>query len=204
MVDLSQTIQAKSDQLNADDLLGNPITVQITKVSAATTEQPIAINYAGDNGKPYFPCKSMRRVLVNCWSKDGLSYIGKYLTLYRDPEVIFGGIKVGGIRISHMSDIKDEITMSLTASKKSRKPFTVKPLKGHTPVESAKVEQVDVEQLLTEGKIAANLGSGELAKWWKSIGASKQKLMVAELPGLKERAAGVDALSSGENEELPI
>jgi hypothetical protein len=30
------------------------------------------------------------------------------MTLYCDPEVQFGGMKVGGIRISHMSDIDGE------------------------------------------------------------------------------------------------
>ena len=32
MVDLSKTIIAKSDQLNADDLLGGPITITIEDV----------------------------------------------------------------------------------------------------------------------------------------------------------------------------
>ncbi|WP_230683990.1 hypothetical protein, partial [Streptococcus pneumoniae] len=35
---------------------------------------------------------------------------------------------VGGIRISHMTDIDSAMTMALTATKGSRKPFTVKPL----------------------------------------------------------------------------
>jgi hypothetical protein len=130
MVDMSQTIAPKSDQLNADDLIGRTLTVKVTKVSGCPEpQQPIAVNFEGDNAKPYKPCKSMRRVMVQVWGKDGQSYIGKSMTLYRDPEVVFGGMAVGGIRISHMSDIKEPITLALTASKASRKPFTVKPLK---------------------------------------------------------------------------
>ncbi len=43
---------------------------------------------------------------------------------------------VGGIRISHMSDIAEPITMALTATKGSRKPFTVRPLKNSVPPSS--------------------------------------------------------------------
>jgi hypothetical protein len=42
--------------------------------------------------------------------------------------VKFGGLTVGGIRISHMSHIDNQATLMLTATKQSRKPFIVKPL----------------------------------------------------------------------------
>lgn len=128
MTDMTGTIIAKSDQLNSDDLIGRKITIKITKVSLLAGEQPISIHYEGDEGKPWKPCKSMRRVLVGVWGNDGKSYIDRYLTLYRDDSVIFGGQAVGGIRISHMSNIEKSVTMSLTATKKSKKPFTVLPL----------------------------------------------------------------------------
>lgn len=129
MTDLSLTIAPKSDQLNADDLIGGPMTILITRVSGRdTAEQPIAINFEGDGGKPYMPCKSMRRVLVHVWGKDGNQYPGRSLTLYRDPAVKFGVLEVGGIRISHMSHIDEPVTMALTATRASRKPFTVRPL----------------------------------------------------------------------------
>lgn len=129
MTDLSSTILAKSEQLTADDLAPNKtITIKITKVSGVEGEQPIRINYEGDNGKPYYPGKSMRRVLAHCWGTKGDAYVGRSLTLYRDPTVKFGGLEVGGIRISHMSHIDKTITMALTSSKSNKKPFTVKPL----------------------------------------------------------------------------
>lgn len=40
----------------------------------------------------------------------------------------FGGVAVGGIRISHMSGISSAVTMPLTEKRASRRPFTVKPL----------------------------------------------------------------------------
>jgi hypothetical protein len=128
MTDMTSAIQPKSDQLNFDDFIGKSMTIKITKVSKISGEQPIIINYEGDNGKPWKPCKSMCRVLVYNWGGDGNAYVGKSLTLYGDPTVKWGGLEVGGIRISHMSDIPHERVMALTTSKSNRKPFTVKPL----------------------------------------------------------------------------
>ncbi|GLS44417.1 hypothetical protein [Methylobacterium brachythecii] len=134
MTDLSQTIAPKSDQLNADDLIGRPRTIRVTRVSRASEpDQPIAINFEGDGGKPYKPCKSMRRVLVMVWGEKGETYAGRRMTLYRDDSVMFGGQAVGGIRISHVSDIDRAVTMALTVTRTSRKPYTVKPLAAERP-----------------------------------------------------------------------
>ena len=75
MTDLSKTIDPKSDQLNSDDLIAGPITIRITKVSAnlSSPEQPISIFFEGDNGKPYKPCKSMRRSANNSRNDPGQS-----------------------------------------------------------------------------------------------------------------------------------
>lgn len=129
MIDISQTVAPKSDQLNADDLIGGPRTITVTRVSKMKEpDQPIAIYFEGDNGKPYKPGKSMRRVLLRIWGQDGATYAGRRMTLYRDDAVQFGGAAVGGIRISHMSGISSAVTMALTVTRASRKPFTVKPL----------------------------------------------------------------------------
>ncbi len=129
MIDISQTVAPKSDQLNADDLIGGPRTIKVTRVAAMKeADQPIAIYFEGDNGKPYKPGKSMRRVLLRVWGQDGAAYAGRRMTIYRDDAVQFGGVAVGGIRISHMSGISSAMTMALTEKRASRRPFTVKPL----------------------------------------------------------------------------
>jgi hypothetical protein len=128
MIDMKKTIVPKSDQLNADDLIGGAITITITKVSMVGGDQPIAISYEGDNGKPWKPCKGMRRMMVLLWGGDGSVYAGRSMTLFRNEKVKFGGFEVGGIQISHMSHISEAVTVALTASKASRKPFTVRPL----------------------------------------------------------------------------
>jgi hypothetical protein len=108
MNDMRAVIEPKSDQMNADDLLSGPKTITITKVDIRPgTEQPVSMWYEGDGGKPFKPCKSMARVMVHCWGPDASQYIGRSMTLYCDPKVLWGGMAVGGIRISHMTDISD-------------------------------------------------------------------------------------------------
>lgn len=136
MNDMAPTIAPKSDQLNADDLIAGPRTITIRDVKIAPgTEQPVAVYFQGDNGKPYLPCKSMRRVMVALWGPDASAYSGRSMTLYRDPSVTWGGMEVGGIRISHMSHIDKTMVVVLTATKKARKPFTVAPLVVPMPQE---------------------------------------------------------------------
>lgn len=139
MGDMSAVIIPKSDQLNSDSLMSGPLTIKITKVLVRPgTEQPVSIFYEGDEAHPWKPCKSMARVLVAAWGPDSSQYVGRSLTLYRDPKVKWGGLEIGGLRISHMSDITGPLTLALTETKQSRKPFTVKllaaePKKPSTP-----------------------------------------------------------------------
>lgn len=117
VTDLRDTIAPKSDQLNADELLSGPVTVFITSVTRGNNEQPVVIHFKGDDGRPYKPCKTMRKLLVAAWGEDGRKWEGRWLKLFQDGEVIFGGVKVGGIRISHASDIPTSISPMLTSGR---------------------------------------------------------------------------------------
>lgn len=133
MNDMASVIAPKSDQINADDLIAGPRTITITEVQVkAGQEQPVSIFFEGSD-KAYRPCKSMARVLVSAWGPDASKYKGRSLTLYCDPRVKWGGMEVGGIRISHMSHIDSAITMALTVTRANKKPFTVKPLGAAAP-----------------------------------------------------------------------
>lgn len=125
---LKDTIIPKSDQLNGEQLLSGAITVQVFAVSRGTPDQPLTINYAGDSGRPYKPCKTMRKVLIFAWGEDGAQWIGRSMTLFCDPSVKFGGVAVGGIRISHLSHIERDISLSLTATKGRKDQHTIKRL----------------------------------------------------------------------------
>ena len=140
--DLRPTIVPKSDQLNSEQLLIGPMTITVTGVTvSASAEQPVTINYAGDDGRPYKPCKTMRKVLILAWGHDGSEWTGKSMTLFNDPAVKFGGQSVGGIRISHVSHIERDIAVALTATKGKKTLHTIKALKparGQSPEAKAK------------------------------------------------------------------
>ena len=148
-MDMSRTIAPKSDQLNADDLITGPRVILITAVKGMQDEaQPVAVSFEGDNGKPYKPCKSMRRVMVHCWGKDAQQYPGRSMTLFLDPTVTFGGMNVGGIRISHMSHIDGRKTMALTSSKARRSPYSVDVLEVQAAPETS---PADIRDYLRNG-----------------------------------------------------
>ena len=117
-IDMMPFIAPKSDRLNADDLLGGDITITITGVKINSgAENPCEINYEGDNGKPWYPCKTMGRVLVKAWGPDAKNYTGKSLRLFRDPKVTWAGMQVGGIRIRALSHIDGAFEMALTETR---------------------------------------------------------------------------------------
>jgi hypothetical protein len=159
--DLRPTIVPKSDQLNAEQLLGGPMTIRVTDVRVGGgEEQPIHVHYEGENGRPYKPCKTMRKVLILGWGPDGREWIGKSMTLYNDPQVKFGGAEVGGIRISHMSDIERAIQVSLTATRGKKALHLIEPLKvDHGPSLAsvlAAIGKATNKATMTEAKALVN------------------------------------------------
>lgn len=116
--DLRRTIVPKSDQLNAEQLLTRDMTITVSEVRMGTSEeQPVILHYPNDEGRPYKPCKTMRKLLIFAWGEDGRAWVGRSMTLYHDAEVRFGGMTVGGIRIRALSHIEKPIKVSLTATK---------------------------------------------------------------------------------------
>ena len=129
-VDIKAAMQPKSDQLNADDLISGSMTVTIAAVKQGSAEQPIIIELAQPelHGRPYKPSKSMLRVLVSAWGDDAATWAGRSITLYRDPEVRYAGVKVGGIKISHMTHITSRLELMITVSRGKRVGHIIEPL----------------------------------------------------------------------------
>lgn len=123
--DLSDTIIAKSDQLNADDLVSGSRVITVVNVVRGNNENPIIIHYQGDSGRPFKPCKTVRKLLCMAWTTDGNNWIGKSMQLYRDPSVKYAGVEVGGIRVSHLSDIPSKITASLALTRGKKKQYII-------------------------------------------------------------------------------
>jgi len=128
---LRDTITPKSDQLNYDDVAAHSMHVKVAGLAAGTAEQPVIVKIVdhetGAALRYYKPCKSMRRVLIAAWGDKGRDWIGKSMTLRGDSSVMFGGVAVGGIRVSHVSGIERELRLKLTTTRSKRSEYVVQP-----------------------------------------------------------------------------
>lgn len=167
MLDMNPVIVPKSDQISADDFISGPRTYQIEGVAINPgTEQPVNISLVGET-RFWRPCKSMARCLVAAWGPDAKLYAGKSVTLYRDPKVKWGGLEVGGVRISHMSHIDRPLSMALTATKGRRADYTVRPLLAD--VERSEPEPTTITPKDAADMIKGSLKMPELVTNWKAI-----------------------------------
>lgn len=126
-MDITDTLAPKSDQLDAVDLLGGPQTFTIESVSSGSAEQPVQVRLV-EFPRVWRPSKNMRRVLGFCWGTDASQWAGRRVRLFCDPAVMFGGEKVGGTRISHLSHIDKPKSVPLLVSRGKSQTFTVQPL----------------------------------------------------------------------------
>jgi hypothetical protein len=194
VADLRDTIVPKSDQLNAEQLLGGPITITVTEVRRGSgEEQPVVIHYEGEGGRPYKPCKSMRKVLVFAWGGDGREWAGRSMTIFNRPDVKFGGEEVGGIRISHLSHIDRDIAIALTATRGRKEQTRIKKLDEAETVGGSR----------SRLEAAARGGMENLRSAWAAIPKDHQRSIggAKGCPSeLKDIAVAADAKrGSGEN-----
>jgi len=169
-MDLTQSIVPKSDQLNSDDLVTGPVTVTISEVRAGNAEQPVDVHLAEFPGRPYKPSKSMRRVLVQAWGPEAEAYVGRRLTLFRNPEIKFGGATVGGIEISAMSNITKRLTVSLMVTRGKRKPFSVDPLPEAKPA-APNPNTIPADVIANTQKAITNGTAADYIAWLAEQGA---------------------------------
>ena len=155
--DIAKSIVPNSDQLNADDLITGPVDVVVTGVTKGNKEQPWNIHIDGGR-HPYKPCKSMRRVILAVWGDQPKTWVGHAMRLYCDPDVKFGGAKVGGIRISHMSGIETRQAFMLTVTRSKRVEHVIEPMEVPT-------KELTVGERLRDLKAKAATVSGVLSEW---------------------------------------
>ena len=218
MNDMSAVIIPKSDQINADSLIAGPMTITVTEVGIRPgTEQPVTVRYEGDDGRPFKPCKSMCKVMVACWGADASLYTGRAMTLFCDPDVKWGGLAVGGIRISHMSHIEKERVLMLTETKGKKKPLVVKPLVVEAPQPKQDAVATATERLIarvndcaTEDALHDLAGDPKISEWRGKLAQQRPELekRIADAFGQRYAAlvadtaptpdaAGMDALAAG-------
>lgn len=127
LTDVSGTAAPKSDQLDAVDLLSGARIFRIEAVSEGPADQPLQIHLAGFP-RPWRPGVSMRRVLIATWGKNAQQWVGRYVELFCNPEVMFGKDKVGGTRIARMSHLDRTTGIPLLVAKGRSATYTVDPI----------------------------------------------------------------------------
>lgn len=159
-MDISDTLEPKSDQLDAIELVGGPRIFTVERVTRGSDEQPINIHFT-DFPRPWRPSKSMRRVIAACWGPDASQYTGRRVELYCDPDVVFGGKAVGGTRIRRISHIDKPKSLPLLVARGKSAVFTVTPLPELTAADRLRLE-------------------------WKSATPERRKEIEAEMAAAKE------------------
>ena len=134
MTDVSFAMEAKSDQLNAVDIMGSDRIIRIREVQVKKGDQPISVFFDGDNNRPWKPSKGMIRILAGAWGTDSAAWVGKSAQLFFEPTVKYAGKEVGGIRIRALSDIdKRGLTFVITLNRQQRDPYPVAYLDASRP-----------------------------------------------------------------------
>jgi hypothetical protein len=165
---MTESIQARSDQINADDLISGPATFTIKRVVGGKAEAPFDF-LLEETDRAYRPNKTMRRVIAAGWGKETDAYPGRRLTLYREPTIVFGGKTVGGIRISHMSHIDGQVDVMAQVTRGKREKFVVLPLPDAAPTTEPTID-ARIKQLQSE---------------WRAADADRRAEIEAEVAALK-------------------
>jgi len=131
-MDISDTLAPKSDQLDNVELADGPRIFTITEVTRNNADQPINVHLA-EFPRPWRPGKNMRRVLGYCLTTDSSKWIGRRVELYRDPDVMFGKSKEGGIRIRALSGIDGPKDAPIILTRGKSGTWHVEPLADAAP-----------------------------------------------------------------------
>lgn len=163
-MDVSNAIVAKSDQINAVDLVGRDVTVTVVDVKPGPADQPVhIITDAYGPSRPWKPSKTALRDIVQVWGTDSTVWVGRRLTLWNDPEVLWAGQAVGGVRIRAMSHIDKAFEAKHVITRGKTKKVMIQPL-GDAPAAPA---QVDIRPYLDAIDTAASIDALRAA--WVAI-----------------------------------
>lgn len=174
-IDVTKAIEPKSDQLNADDLLTGSRTIRIREVKVSHgQEQPVWIYFDGDNNKPWKSSKTGTRTLAAIWGPDASKWIGLSCTIYCDPDVTWGGAKVGGIRVSHMEGLTAPRTLMLTKTRGKKGATVIKPLEVVTTPPAPTINRAALQ---AEAEAAKDMNADDKRKWWQSKSKDEQAVL---------------------------
>ena len=196
MTDVSATLEAKSAQLNAVDIMGAEPIIRIRDVKVGQGEQPVAVYFDGDHNRPWKPSKGMRRILAGAWGTDSANWIGKHAQLYFEPTVLYAGKEVGGIRIRALSDIPAQgMKFAITINRQKREPFIV-------PLLEVKAQEYPAERFDKALPVMAKkMQDGEMTLQQVIAQCQKTGQLTAEQVAQLEQAAPVEPVVANDNDD---
>ena len=202
-MDITETLAPKSDQMDAEDLIGGERTFTVESVNRGSVEQPVEIRLA-EFPRCFRPSKTVRRILAAVWGTDATAWTGRRMTLFRDATVMFGNDAVGGIRVSALSHIDKPITLALMAKRGKRASFTVQPLPDVPPTISGFTTRIadaaTVDELaLIAADIKAHSNLGEYRAQLQKAWADRKSALTPVAPDDDDDA--LDAAQDAESDE---
>lgn len=129
-VDIRAATKPKSDQLNYENFISGPQTFTVSKVTPGDRDHPVFVHMVECPATPYKPSKGMLKCLASPdgWGDKSSQWVGKAITLYGDPTVIYGGVEVGGIKVGALEGIAGDYETLISARRGVRKPHLIKKL----------------------------------------------------------------------------
>lgn len=164
-IELQKSIEAKSPQIDADDLVGG-LTLDLTIKAVQrgpSNEQPLQL-VLEETDKFYRPSKTFRRALIGCFGDEPANWVGQRIRLIRNPDTTFGGVKVGGIEVSHAS-IAAPIVLMLSTKRGKKSAVSIDvipPIQKPVPMPAKVKEAAAVITKPARGTISGNALEGDL------------------------------------------
>jgi len=200
MTDISHLIVAKSDRLNAVDIINGPKLITITSVDVPPKDGPITVHFEGENGRPWIiGNKTVPRILGKLWGNKSEKWVGHSVEVHFDPDVIYAGETVGGIRPHAATGIETTQIISLK-EKRGPKPkvFKIEPLKvSGASAKPATVEfsmetyERAVSKIIAESKTADELSTrfDRMTDWRKQAAQTDRDAAGAIRERINEKLA---------------
>lgn len=193
LTDISAAAAPKSDQLNNVELTSGPIDIKIRdfKFDRNADQQKLWLYFEGDEGRPWKPSKGMINVIKAIWGKYAESYIGREMTLIRDPDVRFGKERTGGIRIGSMDGIERTTKVDIQIARGRFMSYVVEPFKRSGGKLGA--PSVDNSSIQESAREAARKGKAAFTDWWKSVDGNARDAVKPIMDELKRLSDEADA-----------
>lgn len=182
-MDITAALAPKSDQLDAIELV-QPRTFTVdtgSRVGQRDGRAVVEIRLV-DLDRVWRPSKGMLDVIAACWGLDSSKWVGHRVTLYNDREVKFGPDKVGGTRISHISEIDGPRNLQIRGAGSSgrKQMWHVEPLPPLEPARDWAAEialagtDTDALRVLGNAAIAASAGPDIIGRIRAAVTAASE------------------------------